>query len=41
MIEGSVPFPSKTEYEVPKCYVANERPPFKALAKHYAHGLKE
>ncbi|XP_010035890.2 integrin-linked protein kinase 1 [Eucalyptus grandis] len=41
MIEGSVPFPSKTEYEVPKCYVSNERPPFKAPAKHYAHGLKD
>ncbi|XP_048138053.1 integrin-linked protein kinase 1 isoform X2 [Rhodamnia argentea] len=41
MVEGSVPFPSKPEYEVPKCYVANERPPFKAPAKHYAHGLKE
>ncbi|KAI6673191.1 hypothetical protein NL676_001097 [Syzygium grande] len=41
MIEGSVPFPSKPEYEVPKCYVKNERPPFKAPAKHYAHGLKE
>ncbi|KAF8007776.1 hypothetical protein BT93_K1697 [Corymbia citriodora subsp. variegata] len=41
MIEGSVPFPSKSEYEVPKCYVSNERPPFRASAKHYAHGLKE
>ncbi|KAI4319718.1 hypothetical protein MLD38_033287 [Melastoma candidum] len=41
MIEGSVPFSSRPEYEVPKAYVANERPPFKAPSKRYAFGLKE
>lgn len=41
MIEGCVPFSTKPETEVPKAYVANERPPFRAPPKHYAHGLKE
>ncbi|KAJ7960701.1 putative Protein kinase [Quillaja saponaria] len=41
MIEGNPPFSTKPEHEVPKAYVANERPPFKASTKHYAHGLKE
>ena len=42
MIEGvPPPFHTKQEYEVPKAYVANERPPFQAPAKFYAHGLKE
>ncbi|KAE8678417.1 Detected protein of confused Function [Hibiscus syriacus] len=41
MIEGFPPFHTKQEYEVPKAYVANERPPFRAPAKCYAHGLKE
>jgi len=41
MIEGCPPFPTKPENEVPKLYVANERPPFRAPAKQYAHGLKE
>lgn len=41
MIEGVPPFHTKQENEVPKAYVANERPPFRAPAKCYAHGLKE
>lgn len=41
MIEGVPPFRPKPEKEVPKAYVANERPPFRASAKHYAYGLKE
>ncbi|KAM1131482.1 hypothetical protein TB1_045278 [Malus domestica] len=41
MIEGCVPFSTKPEKEVPKSYVANERPPFRAPPKRYAHGLKE
>lgn len=41
MIEGCPPFPAKQENEVPKAYAANVRPPFRAPAKHYAHGLKE
>lgn len=41
MIEGSPPFSSTPEYEVPKAYVANQRPPFTASAKHYRYGLKE
>ncbi|KAM0956197.1 hypothetical protein ACFX2A_025001 [Malus domestica] len=41
MIEGCIPFSTKPETEVPKAYVANERPPFRAPPKHYAHGLKE
>ncbi|XP_021274230.1 serine/threonine-protein kinase HT1 isoform X1 [Herrania umbratica] len=41
MIEGCLPFHSKQENEVPKAYVANERPPFRASAKYYSHGLKE
>ncbi|XP_048434394.1 integrin-linked protein kinase 1-like isoform X3 [Pyrus x bretschneideri] len=41
MIEGCVPFSKKPENEVPKAYVANERPPFRAPPKRYAHGLKE
>nr|DAD37690.1 TPA_asm: hypothetical protein HUJ06_008329 [Nelumbo nucifera] len=41
MIEGRPPFSEKYEDEVPKSYVAKERPPFRAPAKHYPHGLKE
>lgn len=41
MIEGCPPFSTKPENEVPKLYVSNERPPFRAPTKHYAHGLKE
>ncbi|KAK2994572.1 hypothetical protein RJ640_012739 [Escallonia rubra] len=41
MIEGCPPFLTKQEHDVPKLYAAKERPPFKAPAKHYAHGLKE
>ncbi|XP_059449596.1 integrin-linked protein kinase 1 [Corylus avellana] len=41
MIEGCPPFSTKTENEVPKLYATNERPPFRALDKQYAHGLKE
>ncbi|KAH9770867.1 Integrin-linked protein kinase family [Citrus sinensis] len=41
MIEGCPPFPTKQEKEVPKAYIANERPPFRAPTKHYAYGLRE
>ncbi|KAM6549831.1 hypothetical protein CsatB_021507 [Cannabis sativa] len=41
MIEGCPPFSTKPETDVPKAYAANERPPFRAPPKHYAHGLKE
>lgn len=41
MIEGCLPFSAKQDTEVPKVYAASERPPFRASAKHYAHGLKE
>lgn len=41
MIEGCPPFPTKPDKEVPKAYVANERPPFRAPPKHYVYGLKE
>lgn len=41
LIEGYSPFYTKQENEVPKAYAARQRPPFKAPAKHYAHGLKE
>ncbi|EOY27878.1 hypothetical protein QUC31_012725 [Theobroma cacao] len=41
MIEGYPPFSAKQENEVPHAYASRERPPFKAPAKHYAHGLKE
>nr|KJB75469.1 hypothetical protein B456_012G042800 [Gossypium raimondii] len=41
MIEGFPPFHAKQEYEVPKAYVANERPPFRAPAKCYAYGLRD
>ncbi|XP_074272434.1 serine/threonine-protein kinase 12-like [Silene latifolia] len=41
MIEGCPPFVSKPGKEVAKVYCSNVRPPFKAPAKHYAHGLKE
>lgn len=41
MIEGCPPFPGKPEKEVPKAYVANERPPFRAPPKRYVFGLKE
>lgn len=41
MIEGCPPFSTMPEKEVPKAYVANERPQFKASPKLYAYGLKE
>ncbi|GAV77164.1 Pkinase domain-containing protein/Ank_2 domain-containing protein [Cephalotus follicularis] len=41
MIEGCPPFYANLEREVPKLYVTNERPPFKASAKQYPKGLKE
>ncbi|RDY02143.1 Serine/threonine-protein kinase HT1, partial [Mucuna pruriens] len=41
MIEGCAPFYAKPENEVPKAYVENERPPFRALPKLYAYGLKQ
>ncbi|XP_028760257.1 integrin-linked protein kinase 1 [Neltuma alba] len=41
MVEGCPPFRAMPEKEVPKAYVANERPQFKASSKVYAHGLKE
>ncbi|XP_065877553.1 serine/threonine-protein kinase 12 [Euphorbia lathyris] len=41
MIEGCPPFSVKQELEVTKLYAEKERPPFKAPAKHYGHGLKE
>ncbi|KAJ4729067.1 putative Protein kinase [Melia azedarach] len=41
MIEGSPPFPMMQENEVPKAYVANQRPPFRASTKHYSYGLRE
>lgn len=41
MIEGLPPFSTKQENEVPKAYVANERPPFTAPLKLYSYGIKE
>ncbi|XP_042483814.1 integrin-linked protein kinase 1-like [Macadamia integrifolia] len=41
MIEGCPPFSSELETTVPKAYGAKKRPPFRAPAKHYAHGLRE
>ncbi|KAH6773585.1 Integrin-linked protein kinase family [Perilla frutescens var. hirtella] len=41
LIEGCPPFETKQEHEVPKSYVAKERPPFRAPMKLYAYGLKE
>ncbi|XP_043702386.1 integrin-linked protein kinase 1-like isoform X2 [Telopea speciosissima] len=41
MIEGCPPFSSEPETKVPKAYGANKRPPFRAPAKYYSHGLKE
>ena len=41
MIEGCPPFSAKKEDEVPKVYAAKERPPFRAPAKRYAHGIRE
>lgn len=41
MIEGCPPFATKRENEVAKAYAAKERPPFRATAKRYSHGLKE
>ncbi|KAF2290637.1 hypothetical protein GH714_014814 [Hevea brasiliensis] len=35
------PFSTRPDNEVPKAYAANERPPFRAPAKRYLHGLKE
>uniref|UniRef100_A0A5B7AK26 Putative dual specificity protein kinase shkB n=1 Tax=Davidia involucrata TaxID=16924 RepID=A0A5B7AK26_DAVIN len=41
MIEGCPPFHTKQENKVPESYAAKERPPFRAPAKRYAHGLRE
>ncbi|XP_057726007.1 integrin-linked protein kinase 1 [Arachis stenosperma] len=41
MIEGYPPFYAKSENEVPKAYVENERPPFKASPQLYAYGLRQ
>lgn len=41
MIEGHPPFPTKPENEVPKAYIANERPPFKDPPNRYEPGIKE
>ncbi|GER28458.1 protein kinase [Striga asiatica] len=41
MIEGCPPFYSKHDQDVPKLFAANERPPFRASTKFYAHGLKQ
>lgn len=41
MIEGHPPFSAKQDADVAKSYAEKERPPFKAPAKFYAHGLKE
>lgn len=41
MIEGCPPFASMDEKDAQKAYCANERPPFRAAGKPYAHGLKE
>ncbi|KAL3643565.1 hypothetical protein CASFOL_014380 [Castilleja foliolosa] len=41
LIEGRPPFPTKLDHEVPKSYVAKERPPFRAPTKYYAHGLRD
>ncbi|XP_020220589.1 integrin-linked protein kinase 1 [Cajanus cajan] len=41
MIEGCPPFSAKQEDEVPKVYAAKERPPFRAPAKRYSHGIRE
>ncbi|XP_075476996.1 serine/threonine-protein kinase 12-like isoform X2 [Primulina tabacum] len=41
MIEGCPPFSSKQDHEVAESHAANDRPPFKASLKLYAHGLKE
>ena len=41
MIEGCPPFAAKQDNEVPKAYVAKERPPFRAPEKLYRHGLRE
>ncbi|VFQ84134.1 unnamed protein product [Cuscuta campestris] len=41
MIEGCPPYPTKPDIEVAKVYAANERPPFRAPVKLYAHGLRE
>ncbi|XP_015876539.3 integrin-linked protein kinase 1 [Ziziphus jujuba] len=41
MIEGYPPFCTKQETEVPKAYAARDRPPFRAPAKRYTHGLRD
>lgn len=41
MIEGKPPFSAKQDPEVAKSYADKERPPFRAPAKFYSHGLKE
>ncbi|KAK7412510.1 hypothetical protein VNO78_03974 [Psophocarpus tetragonolobus] len=41
MIEGCPPFSAKKDDEVPKAYAAKERPPFRAPAKRYSHGIRE
>ncbi|KAL6991296.1 hypothetical protein U1Q18_009413 [Sarracenia purpurea var. burkii] len=40
MIEGCLPFLAKQENEIPKAYASKDRPPFRAPAKCYPHGLK-
>ncbi|KAM1917759.1 hypothetical protein ACFX13_037322 [Malus domestica] len=41
MIENCLPFAAQQDNEVPKAYVAKERPPFRAPVKLYRHGLRE
>ncbi|KAK1286353.1 Serine/threonine-protein kinase CTR1 [Acorus calamus] len=41
MIEGCPPFSAKPDGEVPKAYIAKNRPPFRAPLKLYSYGLKE
>lgn len=41
MIEGCPPFASMEDNDAQKAYIANDRPPFKASAKLYAHRLRE
>uniref|UniRef100_A0A2P2JBS1 Uncharacterized protein MANES_17G061900 n=1 Tax=Rhizophora mucronata TaxID=61149 RepID=A0A2P2JBS1_RHIMU len=41
MIEGCPPFSAMQEHEAPTAYAARQRPPFRAPAKRYSHGLRE
>ncbi|CAA6673005.1 unnamed protein product [Spirodela intermedia] len=41
MIEGCSPFSARRETDVPGSYASKERPPFRASARLYSHGLKE